>query len=184
MEVQKRCDRPVHRRGLCQAHYRYEMRRAKDPDRDQEPGPKPDPGPYSKPPPAKERGSSPPQSHPFDEENTYIDPAGSRQCRTCRADRSKKSRTESEFVKSPGAPEHGGIDGELSSGDSPRRDNLRTSPKTGVSGLPHLFFGERAQAGTETPWPYPRGVPAHAGRSGQSVCDLFSGVSGKAATLH
>lgn len=100
------CDRPVHSRGLCQAHYRYEMRRAKDPGiGTRKPGPKPDPTkPYSKHRPAKERVLKPAckYGHPFDEENTYIDPAGSRQCRTCRADRSNKSRAESGVVKSPG----------------------------------------------------------------------------------
>lgn len=38
------CDKPVHSKGLCQAHYRQAKRREKDPDiGKRKPGPKPDP---------------------------------------------------------------------------------------------------------------------------------------------
>lgn len=33
---------------------------------------------------ANRRKTHCPQSHPYDEANTYVDPAGGRQCRTCR----------------------------------------------------------------------------------------------------
>lgn len=100
------CDRAPHSRGLCQAHYRYEMRRAKDSEiGSRKPGPKPDPSkPHSKYrlPKAREKKTACKYGHEFTEENTYVSPAGARQCRTCRAERSNKHRASAGIVQNPG----------------------------------------------------------------------------------
>lgn len=87
--LEEGCTKPVHSRGLCQAHYRYEMRRAKDPEiGTRKPGPQPDPSkPRSRHRERAARGSSTEEhcahGHPWDEHTTAETESGRKYCRYC-----------------------------------------------------------------------------------------------------
>jgi len=82
---------------MCRMHYRRFMGHGSTdlPKQRQKPGPKPDPTkPRSRYAPLKTRPQRThcPQGHPYDEENTYVSPAGARMCRTCHRDRTRETR--------------------------------------------------------------------------------------------
>lgn len=118
------CNRDVRARGYCQTHYQKFLKYGEslEPAEKKKPGPKPDPSkPKSRYNPYGERGhndlapevqeeweskerpkkSHCSQGHPFDEENTYIDPKGYWQCRTCRRERMQLRREEEEKTTGP-----------------------------------------------------------------------------------
>lgn len=104
------CDSPAHAREMCQPHYRQYRRRAR-PGGLKRPGPAPDPvKPFSKyrPPKIREKKTECKYGHEFTEENTYVDPTGARQCRTCRAARAEESRIKHGGIKNPGVG-YGGV---------------------------------------------------------------------------
>lgn len=91
------CDRAVHAKDRCQAHYRKFMKYGTDepkPEMKQKPGPKPDPTKWrSRYNPANPSRSRPHRSRPerthcrrghaLDDSNVYISKAGTKSCRAC-----------------------------------------------------------------------------------------------------
>lgn len=87
------CDKPVHAKGLCQPHYRKELRRTRGL---QKPGPKPDPGKWrSRYNPDNPHRSRPRKAakthckrgHEYTPDNTLVMSNNRRGCKTCQRDR-------------------------------------------------------------------------------------------------
>jgi hypothetical protein len=92
------CDKAVHAKGLCQPHYRQDLRRNRGLKK---PGPKPDPGlwrsRYNPDNPHRSRPKKPRRTHcknghEYTEENTWRGSNGKRHCRACQRTRAAEWR--------------------------------------------------------------------------------------------
>ena len=95
------CGKPIHCKGLCQAHYRKMMRRERGL---RKPGRKPDPmKPRSRYAPPKERMLKTHclRGHEFTEENTWLRIDGARCCRACARERMRAHRPTAKYGLTP-----------------------------------------------------------------------------------